>query len=213
MHDVSNLLTIVFARVENLEKTSGKKCREDILNVKTNLEKIRILLLSAKQQLNFDEESCVIKFFPVDEIKSAIEAVEIKAHENGVKLETDLDKKLVLKGDPVKFYQIVLNLLLNAVESFETGKKLIKNIIKVSLYKRKRNLVLDVEDNGKGISSQRRNQIFKPFYTTKKKTGGTGIGLFLSKEYSEKYFCGKLSFKSYKSSGTIFTLEIPLDSG
>jgi len=88
----------------------------------------------------------------------------------------------------------------------ESGK------IKLSGYKTKNGkIILAIKDNGKGIEPELRDQIFIPFFTTKKnlpdgKAGGSGIGLSLSRQIMHLHG-GSISVKSTQDVETVFTLQ------
>lgn len=166
-----------------------------------------MLLLSAKRQL--EESHTIEKFRPAEEIDSALELVKIKSDEYCIDIRSDINSKVTLRGDTVRFYQIVLNLLLNAVESYENYKTN-KKLVEISLEKIGKSFVLEVKDYGKGIDKRQLKHIFEPFFTTRKRRGGTGIGLYLTKEYVEELFKGKIKISSKKRSGTSVKVEIPL---
>ncbi len=97
--------------------------------------------------------------------------------------------------------QVVLNLLHNAQENFE--EKQIKNrtiIIKTE------NRTITVCDNGKGIPEDIIEKIFDPYFSTKDKKNGTGLGLYMSKIIIEKHHTGSLIAKN-TDDGVCFTIE------
>ena len=70
---------------------------------------------------------------------------------------------------------------------------------------------IEFEDNAGGIKEKSLYKIFEPYYTTKHKSQGTGLGLFMSKMICEKGLDGSINVESKKST-TIFTIKIPLRS-
>ena len=66
-----------------------------------------------------------------------------------------------------------------------------------------------VKDNGCGIAEEEKSKIFNPFYTTKKKGEGTGLGLSVIKEIIDKHN-GLIKFKSKVDQGTTFEIYLPL---
>ena len=92
-----------------------------------------------------------------------------------------------VKGDPDQLQQVLLNLLLNAIEAMPGGGRL---RVETSLVTRRRPglevapeqavVVVEVADTGVGIPPEARDKIFEPFYTTKEGRGGTGLGLSVS---------------------------------
>jgi nitrogen fixation/metabolism regulation signal transduction histidine kinase len=99
--------------------------------------------------------------------------------------------------------QVMINLVRNAIESVE-GKEVEKRIEVYVEKEGSRNLLVHLSDNGLGIDNDDIDQIFIPFYTTKK--GGSGIGLSISQQimYRQK---GKISVVSDPGKGSVFTLR------
>ncbi|MGM0596109.1 MAG: ATP-binding protein [Myxococcota bacterium] len=100
--------------------------------------------------------------------------------------------------DPDGFRQIMFNLIINALEADPSSK------IKVKLKDREEYFILAVQDNGPGISSDKVDNIFEPFYTTKEK--GTGLGLSTARKIIEKHN-GKINLESTPGN-TIFKIII-----
>jgi len=109
-----------------------------------------------------------------------------------------------LRGDRVLFQQLMINLILNAVQAMRTvpGERL--------LFLRSRRegsmLVFEVEDRGPGIEADKRSQIFESMFTTKE--GGTGLGLAISKSIVESHG-GVISVEAAEPRGAVFKVRLP----
>ena len=124
-----------------------------------------------------------------------------------IKLEIDIDKTIVLNTYLNEYEQVLLNIINNAKD--ELIEKKIKNpSIKIKAIKEKENIVLYIEDNGKGILIEPKSKIFEPYFTTKDHSHGTGIGLYMSKIIVEKNMNGKLSVENTKN-GARFAIFLP----
>ena len=104
----------------------------------------------------------------------------------------------VINGDPVKLRQAITNLLRNAFESGATE-------VLFSCLSEKEELVIQVKDNGVGISPEIQDEIFTPFVTHKK--NGTGLGLPLVQRVARAHG-GHITYSSGKE-GTTFSLRLP----
>ena len=92
-----------------------------------------------------------------------------------------------VKGDPDQLQQVVLNLLINAIDAMPGGGQI---RVETSLVTRRRPglevapeqpvVIVEISDSGPGIDEAARDKIFEPFYTTKEGRGGTGLGLSVS---------------------------------
>ncbi len=116
-----------------------------------------------------------------------------------------------LIGDPVRFKQVVFNLLTNAVKFTSEGE------IGINVYAEQINgdckLTVEVSDTGIGIPPEKVDRLFKAFSqidtSTTRKYGGTGLGLVISSQIV-KTMGGKLSFRSNQEEGTIFFFSVLL---
>ena len=100
---------------------------------------------------------------------------------------------------------MILNILKNALFAVEKehGIITIKTSIKDDF------VIIDIKDNGKGIPKNELDDIFKPFFTTKSKKDGSGLGLFICKDIIEKYN-GTIKVKSVLDKGTTITITLPV---
>jgi two-component system, NtrC family, sensor histidine kinase HydH len=105
--------------------------------------------------------------------------------------------------DPEQLQQVLLNLLINAIEASPAGATI---WIRSAVQQNK--LAMEIEDQGNGISEEHLEHIFDPFFTTKPK--GTGLGLAISSMIIAQHG-GSLTFRSNPASGTTFRVELPLN--
>jgi signal transduction histidine kinase len=100
---------------------------------------------------------------------------------------------------------VIENIVKNGVESIDSTS----GVITVNLTKSpKGKVIIQLKDNGKGMSGPIRRRIFEPGFTTKKR--GWGLGLSLSKRIIEKYHDGRIYVKdSVIGKGTTFIIELP----
>ncbi|MDW7772588.1 MAG: ATP-binding protein [Desulfobulbaceae bacterium] len=120
-----------------------------------------------------------------------------------ISLETEENLKCVL-GDKDRLNQVFLNLLLNAVQSMDTGGKLTVRAINDE---RDNSVKVTIEDTGCGIAQEHMTQLFYPYFTTK--PGGTGIGLAISQKIVSDHK-GTIKIDSIPGNGTVVTVELPV---
>jgi signal transduction histidine kinase len=107
--------------------------------------------------------------------------------------------------DPNQIKQVLLNLVQNAIEA--TTDTLEKNI-DISLQNiNDDKYLIKITDSGAGISKERQQRLFEPFYTTKEK--GTGLGLMVCKRIIENHR-GTIQFKSNQGEGTVVEILLPI---
>jgi len=129
-----------------------------------------------------------------------------------VKVAIEASDSSKLYGDPVKFVQLVTNLVVNAIDAYPTAaRQTEKRLVQIQVAKRSPWLEIRVSDNGKGITAAQLPHLFEPFYTTK--TGrkrGLGIGLAMVKQYVEIDFHGSTEVSTLPSKGTQFLVRLRL---
>lgn len=113
-------------------------------------------------------------------------------------------KDITLPADPAQIEQILINLINNAIDALCDMKE---GTITLRSFYGDACVIVQVEDNGTGIPSEIIEDIFVPFYTTKKK--GSGVGLSLSRQIMQNHH-GTISVKSVSGKGTVFSLDFPL---
>ena len=87
-------------------------------------------------------------------------------------------------------------------------KKIQSAYIKLKSYSNDQNYILEISDNGGGISEDVRDKIFNPYFSTKLKKDGTGLGLYMSKTIVEEHCRGSLSCYNTQD-GVCFKMELP----
>ena len=111
--------------------------------------------------------------------------------------------------DPFALEQILINLLLNAVQSVDKQDSWIKISVKVGS-PNKNNIAIEVQDNGIGMDKKTMRLIFDPFFTTKSKASGTGLGLYICHNLSQG-LGGNIEIESEPGKGSIFRLVLPVN--
>jgi hypothetical protein len=126
--------------------------------------------------------------------QAVAKSVEISLHKDPTLAEVEHDSDQI--------HQVLLNLLLNAVQAIDTNGKVI-----VTLRSEGNAAIVEVADNGRGISPDQLPNIFRPFYTTK--GDGTGLGLSLARRIVEDHQ-GRIDVSSTLGKGTTFSVVLPL---
>ena len=128
------------------------------------------------------------------------------AEKAGVRIDVACDPDLpALRSGSL--YQVVLNLVKNAVEAMPGGGE-----VAVRARCEADALLIEVADSGPGIPDEHLPRIFEPFYTTKGQGKGTGLGLAISKDLVEKHG-GTIAAANRPGGGAVFTVRIPIASG
>lgn len=148
-------------------------------------------------------------FDPVDPCREAAGIISGTLQSNDITLHKSCLKiPQKLYGHPRAFSHVILILLSNANDILKK-KNLLQATIWVEMTSDSEHLTVTVEDNGGGIDEGIISKIFDPYFTTKPKEDGTGIGLYLASTIIQRIFHGTISvFNS--TQGAKFLIEIPL---
>ena len=138
-------------------------------------------------------------------VETAARLVHNEVHKNA-DIELDLAPGVpAFTGNSQKIEQVLINLIVNASQAIPDGRR---GMIKVATQYEKERITILVEDNGKGMNESTVNQIFNPFFTTKRAKGGTGLGLAIAYRIVEEHN-GKIQVRSKPGVGTTFIIRIP----
>lgn len=126
-------------------------------------------------------------------IKRAISLVQ--SSNNHIQFDIEIDEQLNIFTFENEFLQVILILLENAIDSFKTAK-INHKYIGIFAHNEKENITLMIRDNAGGIPQIIIDKIFEPYFTTKFKDEGSGIGLYMAKMIVEESIGGKLEVYS-----------------
>ncbi|GLU51710.1 sensor histidine kinase [Dyadobacter frigoris] len=214
-HEIMNSMTPIVSLVgtmrlivnEDIEpSTSNQEAVSDLKEALQTLEK------RSKGMMQF--VNAYRDFTTLPKPNFATLAVQELLHDVMQLLQTDLTaagvlwqinikpETLSLKADSAQIQQVLINLIKNASESFTSQNS---RTISINAYITDGVTIIEVEDNGDGIEPEALDNIFIPFYTTKKT--GSGIGLSLSRQILQQHG-GQLNVRSEVGKGTVFSLVI-----
>jgi len=203
-HDLVNPLTAISLNIEKFKSVNNIDEKKDSLdkvvtateNMKRFIEAIRKQVLRPEERINFSVN---------EEILRSIQILSYKALKSNVQVRFVSDVEIEKYGNTVKFGQIIINLLANAIDAYDNFDKRDKKII-ISLSEVDNKAVITIKDNGAGMDDSVEKRVFEPFFTTKKNGEGIGIGLFMVKDIVEKEFKGTITVDTKKGEGTEFNI-------
>ncbi|MDP1728375.1 MAG: ATP-binding protein [Bacteroidota bacterium] len=158
-----------------------------------------------------------ISFIPKELITDVFLMLQQEAESKHLKYTLLIDENLphVLKGDPLRLKQILLNILSNALKFTQKGEVQLE-VLSSRGDEKSICLTIKIKDTGIGIANNRLNEIFNEFEQaethTSRKFGGTGLGLSISKKLCE-LLNGSIEIESEEGRGTLVILSIPYSIG
>ena len=203
-HEVRNPLSSIKMSLQILEKrmqpegNNSKRFKIAMREVK-HLEKlVNDLLLYAKPSEPQKRPSNIKNI-----LDHALAMTEKSVSDKHIRVEMDLAKSLPpMDVDPEMLEQALLNIYLNAIDAMEKGGKL-----SISARKTDNRVLVEVKDDGCGISSEDMPHIFNPFFTKKKY--GTGLGLTQIKKIMDLHQ-GAITISSKEGNGTSVAMTFPI---
>ena len=149
------------------------------------------------------------------ELSSAVQQAMKIVHSSTQKIAIDMqfhcEEPLYGYGFINEYTQALVSILTNAKDILiERQIELPK--IEMRLYEDHQRAILEIEDNGGGIQDGALHRIFEPYFSSKHKSMGTGLGLYISKMIIEKSMQGAL-FAQNRREGAMFTIEMEVDNG
>ncbi len=146
-------------------------------------------------------------FLLVDAIDKVLDIMNPHIYKKGIKLELDINSSIKIYGFKDEYIQVLITILANAIQAFDKQEhKLI--LIESSFVEH--GIKLDIIDNAGGIDDSILDKLFEPYFTTKHKSNGTGLGLYISKMIIEESMHGRLSVQNVIG-GAMFSIEIESD--
>jgi len=190
----------------NFLKTKADKIFENIIRIRNIIDHIRTF---SRNQ----DDYVLIAFNLNSSIENAASMLAEQFKHLGIKLDLKLDKQIPqLLGNTYKFEQVILNLLGNAkdavIEKKSKQEESFKMRVGIRSYQENHSIIVEVTDNGIGISNDDFHNVMLPFYTTKDAGKGTGLGLSICYQII-KEMDGTIDITSDELNGTkiIITLD------
>ncbi len=162
-------------------------------------------------------------------IWDSVELLKAQLIESSIEVKVcikESEKDLSIDGFQNSFTQVILILINNAIDALKLtmenkeSKKDFNPLIAISLDKVGYNVALCVKDNAGGIHLEDKSKVFEPYFTTKHKSVGTGVGLYMAKQIIERQFNGTINvsnthwsngdYGSDEYFGAEFSINIPL---
>lgn len=219
-HEIRTPLNAVVGMIQLLRKTElSVQQRKYIDTVKSSSDNILVIVNDILDLSRIDSgkiEFEVVDFMVTELIEEIVYMMRPKANSKGIELRAEIDKDIpaVIKGDPLRINQILLNLINNAVKFTEEGEVvLVAHLLSAKDGTAK--IGFSVTDTGIGIKKEKLSSVFNRFEqedtNTTRKYGGAGLGLSITKQLVELQG-GNISVRSKYREGSTFSvrLEFPI---
>ena len=166
---------------------------------------------------NFFKADKVMEDFCINKsIMQVLKLLKSSIQNHNIQVETHLDGELIVNGYPNEFLQVLVNLINNAKDALVTQPTNLR-FMNIKTYIKNKKNIIEINDNGGGVDESIISKIFDPYFTTKHKSQGTGIGLYMSHQIIVEHMNGSINAKNidfrknkeiYKGCSLIIALPI-----
>ncbi len=207
-HEVNNPLAGMMNAARRLKRDppADPKKREEYLDL--IIDGLARIGETVKQVLQFTPHRVAPQPVALETILSkALRLVSHRIEKEGIEVVVDVPPEARVYGDMFELEQVVLNLLINAMDAIEEAGR--KGEIGIRAAVEGQEVRLSVSDNGVGMSGEEVSQAFDLFFTTKEVGEGTGLGLSIAHNVIENHG-GRMELKSVPGEGTTVEITLPL---
>ncbi|HYH95416.1 hybrid sensor histidine kinase/response regulator [Hyalangium sp.] len=215
VHEINNPLSYVCSNLSFLQKELAQptlspealpELREVVAETQEGINRVRTIVQDVKTFARSDENHSG----PVDvhqAIDGALRLVR-KELQYRAQVERSLEQVPAILGNEGRLGQVLVNLLVNALQAFPQNDPARNRVIVSAHLSEPGLVVIEVEDNGPGMSPEVRQRLFDPFFTTKPAGEGTGLGLSICQSIIQS-MGGKIEVESEQGQGSVFRLLLP----
>ena len=214
-HEINNPLAYISANLTHVAGELGQgeltlaqqaELREAVLESLEGAGRVRVIVQDLKSFARADDETQG----PVDVHKVIHGSLRLVRNElqHRTRLTSSLEPVPPMRGNEARLGQVVVNLLVNALQAFPAERSTEHNRITLSTRSRGEWILIEVEDNGQGMSPEVQQRIFEPFFTTKPVGLGTGLGLSICNNLI-RIMGGWIEVQSTPGWGSTFRLVLP----
>lgn len=210
-HELRTPLAVILSEIQSGPETLEEH-RESLAVCEESARSMRQLVEQLLELARFDAGTARAEFTTVDLrdlAESCVEKVAALAAKKEIEIVSEFEAEVTCKGEVGRLDQVLTNLLTNAIAYNRKGGRIV-----VRAKRDGNDAVVEVEDNGFGISEDDLPHVFERFYRADKsrtKDGHSGLGLAISKEIATSHG-GELTVESVLGEGSTFRLRIPFRS-
>jgi len=208
LHDIKTPLSSMSISMELLKDNAKKEDLNKLENINFSYQNLLEMIHDTELLIKNKEE--IARFSIEDTIKNALNIMESKLNKHNIQVATNLSSRSYTVGVQVIMLRIILNLLMNSVEELCSTNNVAKKI-DIELTESDHHIILNIKDNGRGISKNVIDHIFDEGFSMKSAERNYGLGLYFVKTSLEQYFNGEIKVESQKGSYTNFILDIPIN--
>lgn len=208
-HEIGTPLNIISGRAEYLLQTLPPEDPQAVHlgTIVTQIDRISAIIRSLLDVVR-PQKPEIQATDAVALLRQVLALVEPMARKQGLRLKTALDPLAPIPADPNQLQQVIINLLVNAIEATPPGGTIRLAAREAAPGAEGPGVEIVVADSGPGIRAEDLPRIFDPFFTTKPAGQGTGLGLAISRDIVREHG-GSLRVESRQGEGTTMIIRLP----
>ena len=213
IHEINNPLSFVSTNLEaitkHIEISPDTELKQKLLQMieDANIGCSRATQIIRNIKTMYQGEMEAQCLDPNDIIRQSIR-LEQNIKDKNIKITHQLQATHGVEANLCQLIQIITNLIVNAKEAMPANRAIPENHIHVATWSTPTNVHITVKDNASGIDNKSIKELFKPFYSSKKDRGGSGLGLFISQQFI-RAMGGDIFVHSQIGQGSTFELVLP----
>ena len=205
-HEINNPLMNILSLATLIEEALGEgheDSKNDLLLLRKEGKRCAHIIQGILNFARVNEPS--YKPFNLSElIEETLELLHHRIESSDIDLVTNIEKDLVMEGDAAMLQQVLVNVLLNAIQASSVNAKIL-----INAKQKNEKLIVEIIDQGTGIKGNDFSKIFDPFFTTKSEGEGTGLGLSVSYGII-KHHGGSISIENMEEAGVKVSIILPV---
>ncbi|MDX1780729.1 MAG: cache domain-containing protein [Thalassovita sp.] len=210
-HEINNPLAVIQGNLDIVVQDLGSNAaplQTELSLIQEQIHKISVLVTKVLRFTRPEEfEQSDGGLDPDVAVRATLPLVQHILTSSQIEIELDLNAHCAVQMNETELQQVLVNLIVNAIQAMPEGGTLTIRTAQVSREGRDM-LRLVVADTGQGMSAEVRDRIFDPFYTTKR-SEGTGLGLSITRDLVHRAG-GEITVDSRPGEGATFTIQLPV---
>ena len=205
-HEINNPLMNIMSLATLVEESLGKghdDTKNDLLLLRKEGQRCARIIQGILNFARVNEPSC-LPFNLTELIKETLELLHHRIESSGIQLVTHIDNELMMEGDAGMLQQVLVNIILNAIQASSENA-----VLTINAKIKNKKIVIEIIDQGSGIKGNDFSKIFDPFFTTKSEGEGTGLGLSVSYGII-KHHGGTISIENMIEPGVKVNITLPI---
>jgi PAS domain S-box-containing protein len=165
----------------------------------------------------FKADKEIVDFFVKDSIEKVLKLLKSAIQNYNIQINTYYSDEIKINAYANEFLQVIINIINNSKDALQSQSNE-DRFIDIKTYAKYTSCYIEISDNGGGIPDDIISKVFDPYFTTKHKSRGTGIGLYMSHQIIVEHMNGSIYIKNIEMEkfskiykGCCVTIEIPLN--